>query len=190
MSTPKKQVPLAGSERAPLAGAREVGPANPNEVVDVTVRLRSRSGKEPFADSGEFSKPIEKRRILSREEFESQHGADPASIALVESFARDQGLTVKETSAARRTVILSGTVAAMNKAFGVELKQYEHGAGKYRGRTGAVHLPAELNTVVEGVFGLDNRPQAKPHFRRRHERAGARAQAKSVSYTPIQVATL
>jgi kumamolisin len=40
------------------------------------------------------------------------------------------------------------------------------------------------------VFGLDNRPQAKPHFRRRRERAGARAATSSTSYTPPQVATL
>jgi kumamolisin len=190
MSTPKKQVPLAGSERTPLEGAREVGPADPNEIVDVTIRLRSRSGKKPFVDAGEFSKPIESRKILSREEFEKQYGADPASVATVESFARENGLTVKETSAARRTVILSGTVAAMNKAFGVELKQYEHPGGRYRGRTGSIHLPTNLHDVVEGVFGLDNRPQAKPHFRRRRERTGARAQQQGVSYTPIQVAAL
>lgn len=190
MSTPKKQLPVAGSARAPIEGARALGPADPNEVLDVTIRLRPRSGNKPFVDAGEFSKPVDKRTILSREEFEAQHGADPADIALVESFARKHGLTVKETSAARRTVILTGTVAAMNQAFGVELKHYQHGAGKYRGRTGSIHLPAEVHAVVEGVFGLDNRPQAKPHFRRRRDRAGARAHAQSVSYTPIQVATL
>ena len=190
MSTPKKQLPVAGSERAPLEGARAVGPADPDEIIEVTIRLRPKSGNKPFVGAGEFSKPIDQRRTLSRAEFEKQHGADPSSIKLVESFAREHGLTVKESSAARRTVILSGTVAAMNKAFGVELKQYEHGAGKYRGRTGPVHLPAELHAVVEGVFGLDNRPQAKPHFRRRREHAGARAHAQGVSYTPIQVAAL
>jgi kumamolisin len=190
MSTPKKQIPLAGSDRTPLPGAREIGPANPNEIVDVTVRLRPRSGKKPFVNETEFAKPIDQRNIMSRAEFEKQHGADPASIALVESFAREHGLMVKEASAPRRTVILTGTVAAMNEAFGVQLKKYQHQGGEYRGRTGSVHLPQELQPVVEGVFGLDNRPQAKPHFRRRRERAGARAHAQSVSYTPIQVATL
>jgi kumamolisin len=108
----------------------------------------------------------------------------------VESFARAHKLLVKAKSAARRTVILSGPVAAMNQAFGVELKEYEHPSGTYRGRTGAIHLPVELHDVVEGVFGLDNRPQAKPHFRRRHGRAGARAAAVNLSYTPPQVAAL
>src|ERR1700728_1619059 len=190
MSAPKKQLPLAGSERVPLEGAREIGPANPNETVDVTIRVRSRAGKKSIVSDSEFAKPIEKRTILSREEFEQRHGADPESIARVESFARQHKLSVKETSPARRTVIISGTVAAMNEAVGVELKEYEHPSGGYRGRTGPIHLPAELQDVVEGVFGLDNRPQAKPHFRRRHGRGGVRASAASLSYTPIQVAAL
>jgi kumamolisin len=78
----------------------------------------------------------------------------------------------------------------MNEAFGVDLKEYEHSTGRYRGRTGSVQLPAELHDVVEGVFGLDNRPQAKPHFRRRRGLEDARADASSLSYTPIQVAAL
>jgi len=190
MSTPKKLLPLAGSERAPMDGAREIGPANPNETVDVTIRLRSRAGKKPMVSADAYTKPIEERTILSRKEFEQRHGADPDSIARVETFARQHKLTVKEKSPARRTVILSGTVTAMNEAFGVELKEYDHPTGKYRGRTGAIHLPAELQEVVEGVFGLDDRPQAKPHFRRRRGRAGARADSVNLSYTPPQVAAL
>jgi kumamolisin len=188
--SPNKQFPLPGSERGPVKGAREIGPANPNEIVDVTVRVRPRSGKKPFVEAEEFIKPIEKRSILTRKEFEKQYGADPAAIALIDSFAREYALTVKETSAARRTVILSGSVAAMNKAFGVELKHYELASGRFRGRTGSVHLPADLHAVVDGVFGLDNRPQAKPHFRRRRERVSTRVQAQETSYTPGQVAKL
>jgi kumamolisin len=107
MSAPKKQLPLAGSERVPLEGAREIGPANPNKTVDVTIRVRSRAGKKSIVSDSEFAKPIEKRTILSREEFKQRHGADPESIARVESFARQHKLSVKETSPARRTVIIS-----------------------------------------------------------------------------------
>ncbi|HTW59078.1 MAG TPA: S53 family peptidase [Terriglobales bacterium] len=173
-----------------MKGAREIGPANPNEIVDVTIRLLSRAGKKPAIAADEFTKPIEERKILSRQEFELRHGADPDRMARVEAFARQHKLTVKEKSIARRTVILSGTVAAVSEAFGVELKQYQHPAGTYRGRVGAVQLPAELHDVVEGVFGLDNRPQAKPHFRRRSQRAGTRTDSSTGSYTPPQVATL
>ena len=190
MSAPKKGLPLAGSERAPLEGAREIGPANPNETVDVTIRLRSRAGKKPLVNADTLATPIAERSHLSRRDFAQRYGADPNDIALVEKFARAHGIAVKEKSAARRTVILSGTVSRMNKTFGVELKEYEHPTGNYRGRTGSVQIPPELQDVIEGVFGLDNRPQAKPHFRRRRGRAGARAAAVNLSYTPLQVAEL
>lgn len=188
MTPPKNRLPVAGSERSPMPGAREVGPANPNEKVEVTIRLRSRAGKKPIVSADTYSQLPKKRAMLSRADYDQRHGADPADIARVQAFARDHALTVVETSPARRTVILSGTVAAMSEAFGVALKQYEHPNGKYRGRTGAVQLPPDLHDIVEGVFGLDNRPQAKPHFRRRHGRTGIHAQDAGTSYTPPQIA--
>src|ERR1700678_4397911 len=187
---PRNPLALAGSDRAPLAGAREVGPANPNETVDATIRLRSRAGKKPIIDPEESTKPVEKRKLYRREKFPREIAPNPADIARVEKFAQEYNLKVKEKSAPRRTVILSGTVSAMNKAFGVELKRYAPPGGEYRGRPGQIHLPADLHELVEGVFGLDTRPQAKPHFRRRHARAGARAATVNVSYTPVQGATL
>src|SRR5262249_25483670 len=62
--------------------------------------------------------------------------------------------------------------------------------GLYRGRHGPVHVPLILDGVVEGVFGLDNRPKAKPHFRRKRNLGGAWAHALSVSYSPAEVAQL
>ena len=159
MPTRKQHVPLVGSERSPIVGAREVGPANPDERLEVSVRLRSRARKKPALSAKALLQPLEKRKLLTRDELEKQHGADPANVRQIEAFAREHGLAVVEASAARRTVVLSGTVSAMNAAFGVELKQFEHPNGTYRGRTGPVHIPKELQDTIEGVFGLDNRPQ-------------------------------
>ena len=189
MSTPKKRLPLAGSERTPITGARALGPANPSESIEVTIRLRARA-PVMTASSAEAAALPANLTILSRQEFEQRHGAAPQSIARIEAFADEHGLTVEETSAARRTVVLSGTVGACSEAFGVELQDYDSPAGRYRGRTGPIYIPAELQDVIEGVFGLDNRPQAKPHFRRRRGPAVAHAAAIDLSYTPLQLAAL
>ncbi len=180
-----KRINLTGSERSPMRGAREIGPANPNETVEVTIRLRSRAGRKPVVGAENFKLQPSQRRVLSRDEFEKAHGADPNDVARIEAFAHDHKLKVVEKSPARRTVILSGSVAAVDEAFGVQLKQYEHPSGRYRGRTGAIQLPSELHDVVTGVFGLDNRPQAKPHFRRRHQKPSPQP-----SFNPPQVASL
>jgi kumamolisin len=52
-----------------------------------------------------------------------------------------------------------------------------------------VKIPPDLVDAIEGVFGLDNRPQAMPHFRRRREAAaGLAPRLGGKTYTPVQVA--
>jgi len=79
----------------------------------------------------------------------------------------------------------------MSEAFGVYLAHYQTPAGMHRGRTGVVTVPEDLAEIIEGVFGLDNRPQAKPHFRRSKSNEGfAHDLAQSFSYSPDQLAKL
>jgi kumamolisin len=70
----------------------------------------------------------------------------------------------------------------MQKAFGVVLAQKAIDGVEYRVREGGIYLPASLIDSVVAVLGLDNRPQAKPHFRIRQPNT------VSTSYTPVQVA--
>ncbi len=60
--------------------------------------------------------------------------------------------------------------------------QAANGGGEYRGRSGGLTIPAELGDVVTGVFGMDDRPQARTRLRR-HAQADPAA-----SFTPVQVA--
>jgi kumamolisin len=184
---------LAGSERQPVAGARATAPADPSERLEVSVLVRRRAGvafgeRVSQVVAGAASQPH-----LEREEFAQQFGADAADFAKVRSFAVSHGLAVVQEDAARRTIVLSGKVTQFSAAFGVKLEQFEYDAGTYRGRTGAIQLPDELKGVVEAVLGLDNRPQAKPHFRIREtvDTVAARAAATtSTTFTPTQLAAL
>ena len=185
--------PLKGSERKALPGAKAVGKADPTERLEVSVLLRRRDG----ARLTEHVKKLAKREgaggHLSRAEFEQQFGADSADVAAVKKFAGDYGLAVVQEHLGRRTVVLSGTVAQFNAAFGVDLQRYHHPGGSYRGRVGSIQLPDELHGVVEAVLGLDNRPAAKPRFRARRPLGNVRWYAKAddaTSFTPPQVASL
>jgi kumamolisin len=126
---------------------------------------------------------------LTREEFAAQHGARPDDIQGVEAFAQNFDLTVVSVDPPRRTIVLSGTIAAMNEAFGTTLHLYQCEHGLYRGRTGPLYLPTGLKDIVVGVFGLDNRPQAQVRCRRHRRVIGTQA-AGDTSYTPPQIAAL
>ncbi|MGH2343654.1 MAG: S53 family peptidase, partial [Chloroflexota bacterium] len=129
-------------------------------------------------------------------EHAAAYGADPADLGRVADFAAEYGLTVVRSSVPECSVTLSGTAANFNRAFAVDLKMYEHPEGSYRGRTGDIHVPAELDGIITGVFGLDNRPFARPHFSIgpiQPPAGGARpavAVAVPNGYTPLQVAQL
>src|SRR5579884_3152247 len=189
---PGDRVPVPGSEREPLPGARVVGPARSDEQIQVTVLVRRREPPDPRAAAAATEAvPPRARRYLTRAELAATRGASPDDLARIEAFARANGLDVVEVNAARRSVVLAGTVAQMSRAFGVQLLLYEYPGGVYRGRSGPVVVPADLAPVVEGVFGLDDRPQASPHFRRADRAAGTvRPRAVSLSYTPLDVAAL
>jgi kumamolisin len=160
---------VPGSTR-PRPPGEFVSVADPNERVTVTVRVRSKHASPPLPGH------------LSREDFAAAYGAGEGDLERIDAFANEYGLTVVERDAARRTVRLEGTVAQMQEAFGVSLGTYTLGAVTFRGRTGTISLPASLTNIVDGVFGLDTRPQARPR-----SRIAVRAET---SFTPPQVAAL
>ncbi|HXS97925.1 MAG TPA: S53 family peptidase [Candidatus Limnocylindrales bacterium] len=174
---PEERVILRGSLRQPLPYAQTIGTPDPNSSISVSVLLRRRNElPEPGSE------------IISRKEFAARYGANPADIPALEAFAEDNDLTIVEIDLARRTVVLSGTVADMNEAFGTNLLLFQSPDGIFRGRVGELSIPSHLGEIVTGVFGLDERPQADAHFRRLVQ-IGPRA-AGDTSYTPVAVSKL
>jgi kumamolisin len=177
----QQRVPLPGSDKQPLPGAEPLGEVHPAERLEVTLQLRPRQAQQLSArvDGLAAGRP----ETLSREAFGQQFGADAADLAAIETFARDSGLVVVDASATTRTVVLAGRVAQLSNVFGVSLAAYAHpDGGTFRGRQGPIYVPRALAPIVEGVFGLDDRPAARPHFiLATHPRA---------SFSPVQISQL
>lgn len=191
-------IPLKGSERVAVSGARRLAATDPAERMEVSVIVRRKAAAAMRSRVVAMAAGDRTGAIMSRAEFAHAHGAEAADLAAVRKFAVGHGLSVVQEHAARRTVMLSGTAGQFCTAFAVQLHQMEHGGGTYRGRTGEIQLPAELGEIVEAVLGLDDRPQAKPHFRVRPGAGAAggtggairHAASPAVSYTPTQIAEL
>ncbi|HEY1425579.1 MAG TPA: S53 family peptidase [Caulobacteraceae bacterium] len=146
---PQKHVVLAGSGRRHRAGSEVLGRADPNERVYITVKLnRTTPIPEPVAGAA----------VISRDQAISDHGADEDAVKKVAKTLADYGLTIMSEDAARRSVKASGPVERMEAIFQTHLFRVKHGEHLYRGRVGPISLPAELDGMVQGVFGLDTRP--------------------------------
>src|SRR5215831_17851655 len=170
MAKRQDRVELQGSARPAMPGAKDTGPADPTQHIEVSVLLRRGSEPGEFRSATELSaRPPQQRKYLTREEFAGSHGASTADLKKIRAFAKKYRLQVVSEDRASRMVKLNGTVEDFSSAFGVDLRRLRHGSGTYRCRTGNLTIPASLGSIIEGVFGLDNRPQAKAHFRVRKE---------------------
>jgi len=187
----QSRVVLKGSEKTAAENAVHVKATPAKAKVTVSVIVKRKEPLKINKRGGRANGPVR----VSRAEYKKHHTADPDALKQVKAFAKEFNLKVVEdsTAAIRRTVQLTGAAADIKKAFGVELNQKTIDGVEYRVREGAISLPESITGSVLAVLGLDNRPQATPHFRLRREGANAAltaagAPAQPSTYTPPQVA--
>jgi kumamolisin len=151
----------------------------------VTVVLASRSSTRQRLDAIACmaNQLPQDRRYLTCDELAERHGARRESATLVTDFASGHQLEVVETSLARRSVVLSGSLEKLSKAFGVEFVTGRHAHGRYRTFQGRIRIPTQLARHVSAVLGLTNRPV----LRRDVALTGTETAAKAVD--PLEMAT-
>jgi len=165
-------VPLPGSQRTEITGAQPAGQLDENATITVTLILRRRAELPDSLVTGP--------ETVTSTQLGEQYGAAADDIASVTSVLGGLGLTVTETMPESRRVRVSGTIASMSAAFGTTLtlvnSPHPDGSGDvtHRYRSRGLSVPAELAGVVTAVLGLDDRPQARPHFRRLSAAAASR----------------
>src|SRR5271167_4666200 len=91
--------PVKDTERAPAAGARKLGPADPNEVLSVSIRLRRRTDAPPVPSFKEWSANRRGSTRFSRVEYAEKFGASQSDLNRVADFGSINGLVLLESSA-------------------------------------------------------------------------------------------
>ncbi len=169
-SKPTEMIAIPGSNRLAVPQAKLIKKSDPKLQIKVSIYARQNPGalgKNPSSLDALSARLPRDRKYLSDEEFNSTFGADPADLAKIAAWARSSKLKVLDSSGPMRRVPVQGSIRDISKALGVELNDYEHPqTGRFRGRVGEIHVPADLSGVVQGVFGLDTRNVGHPRIRR------------------------
>lgn len=132
--------------------------ANPRHRIQVKLILKSEENMQDLHIPRHLS--LKKRREM----FARHLGDHDDHIKTVRQFARKFRLRIEKVSKDHGSVTLSGTVAAINKAFKVDLHHHEtehHQTGDTHhllGHEGEAHLPDELHAFVESIIGLNKPP--------------------------------
>ena len=142
---------------------------NAHITVTVALRLSNEQQLEPLLESIYTHGSPLYHQFLTPEQFRTRFGPSADSVAALTRYFEAAGLEV--TRAATAQLRVSGTAAAIERAFAVKLHNYAVGASKsapayrYRAPLAQPQLPSALDATVHGVFGLDTQPRFFPHLR-------------------------
>jgi kumamolisin len=159
--------------------AKRVGDVDDNGHVRLTVVLRPGQAVVPEHHfHGE---------ALSHTEYKARHSTDAATIAQLRRFAEAHGLQVEAAAADTNQMVLTGTYKQARAAFLPEqIGVYEAGGQRFVARSGHISVPEAIAGQIVAVMGFDQRPVARPHFRKRP--AGSAHAAARTDYTPVELA--
>jgi kumamolisin len=158
-------VELAGSRRAPPHDAVRLRDIEPDARIEVTVTLKG-------PDLPALDRMPD--RALSRAEIDNNWGVPASTVQKVERVLRSFGLRVQDVKQAGRSLRVTGSATAMTAAFQPKLAIYQVlGQGQIRGREGPLMIPSQLDGLITGVDGFDQRRMAHRHVvaRYSHRRA-------------------
>ena len=180
---------MTDSDKVVLPGSRKerhkgtVTDIDRDEVIEITVRIRGKNPIDPH-----LSMP----NHITHASFEKDFGASGKDIDQVEAFAHQYHLSTVDASLARKCVMLRGSIANMEKAFDLTLTgSTDENGNKIRVREGYIYIPAALKDIIQGVFGLDNRPAARPMFKVKKESGQFVSHAAAPqSFAPNQLADI
>jgi len=124
---------------------------------------------------------------ISYDEFTRRYAASDADIAAVRAFVGSHGIAVTDAHAGAAAVRLQGTAAQFNAAFGITLLAVQKPDRTYISYEGMLSVPAEMDGVIDHVFGLHN-PVKLTYASKTVSDADA-IPAAETALTPTQIAT-
>jgi subtilase family serine protease len=181
-------VRLPGSA-APFVGTSQaVGDVAAGTKLTVQVWLTPRvAAARSFATAVSTPGTAQFRRYLTPAQYAGRFAASKATAAKVEAWLARQGFSGIHADALRSYVRATASTAAIDAAFGVQMKLYRTSAGLNAGRyqlranDRAITVPASLAGRVLGVTGLDN---AAPELPLQRQRGGSAGQTAGPAKAP------
>jgi kumamolisin len=140
-------------------------PGSERHRVVVALDLRNRAALEAFlADVQDPTSP-RYQQFLTQDEFDSLHAPTAAQEAAVVDQLRRGGLKITRRFPNRLLVGAAGSVAALERTFGVEIHAVQLHGKRHFAAMGEPSFPAEIADSVVGVIGLDDLTERRPHVR-------------------------
>jgi subtilase family serine protease len=117
--------------------------------------LRDQAGAEALAKAVSTPGNAAYGKYLTPAQIKSEFNATDAEVTSVKSWLGNSGFTVGSVPSNNAYVEATGTVAQVEKAFQVNLGQYNVSGVKVRAADKDLTVPSSISSLVSGVIGVD-----------------------------------
>jgi uncharacterized protein (TIGR03437 family) len=164
-----QRVTLSGHLRPEAVPQLDQGAVDPaSQLSLVTVELKRSPAQQAdlqllLAQQQDPTSP-NYHKWLTPDQFAERFGASQADINTLAQWLRNQHLNVTSTARSRNAISFSGTAAAVESAFGVELHHYLVNGQLHFANSTEPSVPAALAGVVGSIRGLNDfrlRPRSR-----------------------------
>jgi subtilase family serine protease len=152
-----------------MTSATDTGPLPASTAIGLTVVLNGRDDAGAEQAAMAVSSPTDARygKYLSASAYHSAYAPTDTTVTTVTGWLKGAGFTVTSAPANHLWVRVSGTAAAVTKAFGVGLDGYSLAGRTLHAPAGTASVPAAVKPLIAGIAGLTsstrrNQPQSDP----------------------------
>jgi pseudomonalisin len=154
-----RRVELPGHRHPALRESRDQGAADPRQRAErILLLLRSspaqQAALERFLHDVQTPASAGFRHWLTPAEFGRRFGVAPADLAKVEGWLRAKGFTVETPPAGGRSILFSGTVGQLERAFAPRMHRFDWRGETHLAASANPTIPAALAPVVAGFASL------------------------------------
>jgi subtilase family serine protease len=149
--------PIANNTPKFVGTAKNLGAEDPSKVIEISIwlQLHNRSKFDALAKSLYDSASPNYRHWLKASDIAARFGPTAAEAKTVQQFLADHNLKVLKTGPANFYIRAQGTVGDVQKAFHVQLNNYEFHGKTIRANAIDPYIEGEASDVVRAVSGLD-----------------------------------
>jgi subtilase family serine protease len=141
-----------------VATAKNLGPANPAETIDVAIWLNPHNRAELDTLAEELYDPLSSHYHdwLKPADIAARFAPTAAEAQTVATFLSSHNLPVVEIGPDNFLVHARGTIATVEKTFRVKINNFEVNGTTYRANTGDPYVEGAAAALTSSVAGLNN----------------------------------
>ncbi|HEY5444826.1 MAG TPA: protease pro-enzyme activation domain-containing protein, partial [Pyrinomonadaceae bacterium] len=126
--------PVANNTPGFIKKAADLGPVDPNTVITATawLKLHNEAQLDTLVQGLHKKGSPNYHKWITQDQFNASFGPTSQEVNSVQNFLRSHGLTVLAVAENNMYVKVEGTVAAIQKAFNVQIDSYKFKGNTYR----------------------------------------------------------